>query len=49
MNSFPIVDDEDIDFIWDTIQDQQIVFHPVIAPDGRFDYTNFFASKEKKT
>ena len=48
MNSFLIVDDEDIDFIWDTIQKQQMVFHPVIAPDGRFDYTKFFAFKEKK-
>ena len=38
MDSFLIVDDEDMNFIWDTIQKQQIVFHPEIAPTGRIDY-----------
>ena len=48
MNSYLIVDDEDMEFLWRTIQDQQIVFHPHIAPDGNFDYKKFFASKEQK-
>ena len=48
MDSFLIVDDEDMNFIWDTIQKQQIVFHPEIAPTGRIDYQKFFASKRKK-
>lgn len=48
MNSFLLLDGEDMNFIWDTIQEQRIVFHPTIAPDGRFDFKKFFASKEKK-
>ena len=48
MSSFLIVEDEDMGFIWDTIQEQQIIFHPDIAPDGKFDYTKFFASKRRK-
>lgn len=48
MDSFLIVDEEDMNFIWDTIQEQQIIFHPDIAPEGKFDFAKFFASKEKK-
>lgn len=48
MNSFLIVDDEDMNFIWDTVQEQQIIFHPDIAPEGKFDYAKFFVSKSKK-
>lgn len=48
MDSFLLLDEEDMNFIWDTIQEQRIIFHPTIAPDGRFDYAKFFASKEKK-
>lgn len=48
MNSFLIVKDEDVNFLWDTIQEQQIIFHPDIAPDGKVNYRKFFASKEKK-
>lgn len=48
MNSFLIVDDEDMDSIWNTVQKQQIIFHPDIAPEGNFDYTKFFDSKGKK-
>lgn len=48
MDSFLIVDEEDVNYIWNTIQEQQIIFHPDIAPDGQFDYKKFFASKEKK-
>lgn len=48
MDSFLIVEDDDINFIWDTIQVQQIIFHPTIAPDGNIDIDKFFASKRKK-
>lgn len=48
MDSFLIVEDEDINFIWNTIQEQQLVFHPTIAPDGKFDFKKFYASKAKK-
>ena len=48
MNSTLIVDGEDIDFIWNTIQEQQVIFHPNIAPEGNIDYTKFFASKREK-
>jgi len=37
-----------MDFIWNAIQDQQIIFHPTIAPEGKFDYTKFFSSKRNK-
>ena len=42
MNSFLIMDDEDMDFIWDTIQKIQIIFHPEIAPYGEFDFNKFY-------
>ena len=42
MNSFLIVNDEDMNFVWDTIQEQQVILHPTIAPDGRFDFKKFF-------
>lgn len=48
LDSFLIVDDEDVNFLWETIQDLQIVFHPYIAPDGKFDLKKFFDSKRKK-
>ena len=48
MNDFLIVNDEDMNFLWETVQQQQLVFHPYIAPEGQFDYSKFFASKRKK-
>ena len=48
MNSFLIMDDEDFNFIWDTIQQQQIIFHPEIAPYGEFDIKRFFDIKKNK-
>lgn len=48
MNNFLFVDEEDMSFLWNTIQEQQVILHPSIAPDGRFDYSKFFASKGKK-
>lgn len=48
MNNFLIIDDEDMDYIWDTVQNQQIIFHPEISPDGRFDYKKYFGVKRIK-
>ena len=48
MNSYLIMNDEDFNFIWDTIQQLQIIFHPQIAPDGKFDFKKFFEIKNKK-
>lgn len=48
MNNFIIVDEEDINFIWDTIQGQQVIFHPTIAPNGFFDRDLFLESKKNK-
>ena len=49
MNSFLIMDDEDINFIWDTIQQIQVIFHPEIAPSGKIDLNKFFEVKKKKS
>lgn len=38
MDDIIIFDDESINFIWNTIQQQQIIFHPDIAPDGKIKY-----------
>lgn len=35
MDDIIIFDDESINFIWNTIQQQQIIYHPDIAPDGK--------------
>lgn len=48
MNNSMVVEDDDINFIWDSIQKLQVVFHPTIAPDGNFDFNKFFESKRKK-
>lgn len=48
MGSYLLIDDKDMKYIWETIQNQQIIFHPVIAPFGEFDYERFFAFRSKK-
>ena len=48
MDSFIALDGEEFNFIWDSIQEQQLIFHPTIAPDGKFDVDKFFESKKKK-
>lgn len=42
------MDDEDVNFIWDTIQQIQVIFHPEIAPFGKFDFEKFFETKRNK-
>lgn len=48
MSDILIIDEEDLDFVWETVQQQQMIFHPQIAPDGKFDFQKFSASKSKK-
>lgn len=48
MDSFLLLEDEDMDFIWNTIQDQQVIFHPRIAPDGKIDFDEFYDSRRAK-
>ena len=45
MGEVIIFNDESIDFIWNTIQNQQIIFHPEIAPEGKIKYDIFAATK----
>lgn len=48
MNNFLILDDEDMEYIWGVIQSRQMVFHPTLAPEGKFDYREFYAAKRVK-
>ena len=48
MDDIIIFDDESINFIWNTIQQQQIILHPDIAPDGKIKYNIFAETKRKK-
>lgn len=48
MDDIIIFNDESINFIWNTIQQQQIIFHPYIAPDGKINYDIFAEIKRKK-
>lgn len=43
-----IIDMEDMEYIWDIVQKCQMIFHPDIAPDGKFDYKKFYYRKNKK-
>lgn len=49
MGDVIIFNDESIDFIWNTIQNQRIIFHPEIAPEGKIKYDIFAATKRRKT
>lgn len=46
VKSYLIMDGEDMNFIWDTIQQIQVIFHPEIAPSGKFDFEKFLKRKE---
>lgn len=48
MDNVIIFNDEDINFIWNTIQNQQIIFHPDMAPEGKINYDIFAATKRNK-
>ena len=49
MGDVIIFNDGSIDFIWNTIQNQQIIFHLEIAPEGKIKYDIFAATKRRKT
>ena len=48
MNNTIIFDGEIINFIWNTIQQEQIIFHPNIAPNGKIDYKVFAETKREE-
>lgn len=48
INDVLIVRDEDIEFIYNSIHNQQLIFHPRIAPEGQIDYKKFNESKCRK-
>lgn len=48
MDGVIVFNDKNINFIWNTIQNQQIIFHPDIAPEGKIKYDIFAAAKRKK-
>ena len=47
-NNILIMDHEDINFIWDNIQQLQVIFHPEIAPLGKIEYSKFYQIKRSK-
>lgn len=48
LNSYLIMEEEDINFVIESIQEQQLIFHPTIAPEGRIDYAKFSAARRQK-
>ena len=48
MGNIVILDEKDIDLLWNTIQEKQVIFHPRIAYNGKIDFkqssNNCFAS-----
>ena len=46
--SFMVLDNDDINFIWESINHLRIVFHPVYAPEGKFNYSELCTLKQKK-
>lgn len=43
-----ILEGSELNFIWESIQKRQLIFHPYIAPEGRFDFDKFFLIRKKK-
>lgn len=48
MGDFVYLDLESVQPIWNSIQKSQIIFHPVIAPDGVINKQKFFFSENNK-
>jgi len=46
--SFMIFGGDDLNFVWETIQRMQLVFHPRYAPAGQFDYGQFSFLKNER-
>lgn len=45
--NFMYLDGKDYEFIWDTVSNLQIVFHPRYSPDGKLDYKALIQNKHK--
>lgn len=48
MNNFLIIEDYEIEALWSVIQKTQLIFHPEIAPYGKFDIKLFMDRKRTK-
>lgn len=48
MGNFLVIDMDDQQYIWDMIQKYQVIFHPEMAPEGKFNYSSFFRMKSRK-
>lgn len=48
MNNFLIIEDYEIESLWSVIQKTQLIFHPEIAPYGKFDIKLFMDRKRAK-
>ncbi|HEX7714708.1 MAG TPA: hypothetical protein VF531_11905 [Bacillota bacterium] len=46
--SFLVLEDDELDFFWNSIQDIQVIFHPTYAPEGMFNYQELSNLKNKK-
>ncbi|MDD4754337.1 MAG: hypothetical protein GX236_07225 [Clostridiaceae bacterium] len=46
--SILILEDDEPQFIWDTVNNLQLAFHPIIAPEGIFDYKSLTAFRHSK-
>ena len=46
--SFLVLEDDELDFFWNSIQDIQVIFHPIYAPEGMFNYQEYQILRIKK-
>lgn len=43
-----VIDGEELNFIWEKICNQQLIFHPNYSPEGKINYKTFLDLKNKK-
>jgi hypothetical protein len=46
--SFLVLEDDELDFFWNSVQDIQVIFHSTYAPEGMFNYQELSNLKNKK-
>ncbi|MBU5672193.1 hypothetical protein KQJ23_10200 [Paenibacillus sp. MSJ-6] len=46
--NFLVMEDEEYSFIWETLSELQMVFHPKYSPKGNIDYTSLLTLKNTK-
>ncbi|XID90379.1 hypothetical protein ACF3MZ_17715 [Paenibacillaceae bacterium WGS1546] len=46
--SFLVMEDEEYSFIWETLSELQIIFHPKYSPQGNIDYASLLSIKSTK-